>query len=73
MWLCWPVVGRGAEVEVLLFIFSKWKRSKKMETLDLMTLVSGPLLDCGLEGFHVVVPLSLGWVTKNRHRSIQYY
>ena len=31
MWLFWPVSGRGAGAEVLLFIFSEWKRRKKME------------------------------------------
>ena len=67
MWLCWPVSGRGAKSEVLLFMFSKWKRRKKMETLDLMTLVSGPLLGCGLVELCVVVPLGLGWVIENKH------
>ena len=73
MWLCWPMSGRGAGAEVLLFIISKWKRRKKMETLDLMTLVSGPLLGCGLVGLCVVVSLGLGWVIENRHCFIHYF
>ena len=44
-----------------------------METLDLMTLVSGPLLGCGLVELCVVVPLGLGWVIENRHCFIHYY
>ena len=41
-------VWARAGAKVLLFIFSKWKRRKKMERLDLMTLVSGSLFGHGL-------------------------
>ena len=36
-----------------------------METLDLMTLVSGPLFGCGWVGLRVVVPLGSKWLTVN--------
>ena len=38
-----------------------------MVSLDLMTLVSGPLFGCELAGLCVVVSLDLGWVTENRN------
>ena len=60
-------VWMGAGAEVFLFIDSKWKRRKKVVSLDLMTLVSGPSFGCGLAGLCLVVSLDLGCVTENRN------
>ena len=54
-----------AGAKVLLFIFSKWKRRQKMKTLDLMTLVSGPLFGRGLVGYL--------WWFRSAWNSLRFY
>ena len=66
-------LGGGLELKFYYSYFLNGKEERRWKTLDLMTLVSGPLLGCGLVGLCVVVSLGLGWVIENKHCFIHYF